>query len=667
MKKIAQLIVLMSSITIIVNAQWSNDPLLNNAISSASGEQAIPKVATSGNGTTFIAWFSNESGNYNVRLQQLDLFGYPLWEDGGLLVSNHPAMTWLTDWDMTVDQEDHAILTFQDIRNVDNDVFAYRISPNGDFLWGADGIELSTGPAFDAAPKVTITNSGNAVFAWQAEDVIIIQKISPEGEKLWGDDGITLSSTETYSWPQLLPVGTDDIILKYFEDSGPAWSPTRHVYAQRFDANGEAVWDNPAIVSNAGGISAWTQVFSFIHDGNDGFFIAWHDDRDNNMDASVFVQHVSAEGEILLGDDGTEASTQSGRENFYPFLVLPDDSEEIFVFWNEMDSDQNNRGIYGQKISSLGERLWTDHGKVFIEISSTNVFPFSASSSGENSIIFYENYSSVIDAGVSAMLIDTEGEFVWMEQSIELCSVQSEKVHSVASTFVSDQWIASWEDNRNGNKDIYAQNIQLDGSLGSLSSAAFIEIVPDTLFIDENIMDYYIYVINPSYSSYTIENIHHNSEYWIIEDLPDFPYTITPADTLTLYLPVYYVGSGNMGMGYVYDTLFVESSFETTTSIVAFNLDVIPGIGSVYNPGIKVFPNPGSQITFEIDNPDGLSGQLQILSSKGSLVWQKNFSGTLKTTWEGKSQTGKKLAPGLYFYQFITEKQMQKGKIVLTR
>ena len=56
-------------------AQWSTDPVENNAIALASGEEAIPKVATSETGTTYISWFSNVSGSYNVRLQKLDVFG----------------------------------------------------------------------------------------------------------------------------------------------------------------------------------------------------------------------------------------------------------------------------------------------------------------------------------------------------------------------------------------------------------------------------------------------------------------------------------------------------------------------------------------------------------------------------------------------------------------
>jgi hypothetical protein len=284
-------------------AQWSDDPLENTPIAVMAGEEVIPKIATSASGTSYVAWFSNEAGNYNVRLQKLDVYGVKMWGDDGLLVSNHQSMTWLTDWDMALDHEEHAILTFQDIRTGNNNIFAYRISPAGEFEWGANGLQLSnSATAFNVSPKVIVTDSNNVVIAWQADDAIIRQKISPAGQKLWGDDGITLSGPNTFSWPQLLAVGGDEVIMKYFEDSGVPWAPTRHVYAQRYDQSGNDVWANPAVISNAGGISAWTQIFSFIGDGNDGCVIAWHDDRDNNMLASVFVQQINASGQTVFSD-----------------------------------------------------------------------------------------------------------------------------------------------------------------------------------------------------------------------------------------------------------------------------------------------------------------------------------------------------------------------------
>ncbi|MCD4736355.1 MAG: hypothetical protein K8R53_09945, partial [Bacteroidales bacterium] len=430
MKIPAHLFCLLMLIPVFGFAQWSNDPSVNNPIALAPGEDAIPKIVTAQSGISYISWFSSENSNYNVRLQKLDVYGNELWVENGILISDHPSMSWLTDWDLAIDQLEYAIITFQDIRSGNNNINAYRISPAGVFSWGADGLELSNSTAFNASPKVTVTNSGNAVFAWQADNVIIMQKISPDGTKLWGSNGITLSSANTYSWPQLIPVGTDDVILKFFEDSGPIWAPTRHVFAQRYDSDGNPVWTQPAIISDAGGVSAWTQVFPFINDGNDGFYIAWHDDRDFNNLASIFVQHVSSAGLVLFTDDGVEASTMPNRNHFYAHLSLPPGSDDIFVFWNEMDANQNSRGIYGQKISSLGNRLWSDNGKPLIEISSTNVYPFAASESETDLIVFYEEYFTVMNAGIKAMHIDTDGIIIWDNN---LCTVQSEKVHPAAN------------------------------------------------------------------------------------------------------------------------------------------------------------------------------------------------------------------------------------------
>ncbi|MCF8368286.1 MAG: T9SS type A sorting domain-containing protein [Bacteroidales bacterium] len=657
MKTLLSILSLLFFLISSVNAQWPTDPGENLALSTNPGEQAIPKVATSENGVTYVSWFSNESGNYNVRLQKLDVFGNIQWDEGGILISDHPAMTWLTDWDMTVDQEDCAILTFQDIRNGDNDVFAYRISPEGLFLWGDDGIEMSTGPAFDVAPKVCVTTAGNAVFAWQADEVVILQKISPDGAKQWGGNGIVLTGSNTYSWPQLLAVGDDDVILKYFEDSGPVWAPTRHVFAQRFDNEGNMVWTEDAIVSNAGGISAWTQVFSMISDGNNGMFIAWYDDRDMNNLSSAFVQHISADGQVLLGDDGTEASTQLGRHHFYPYLALPEGSDEIFIFWNEMDGDQNNRGIYGQRINANGERLWTDNGKTFIEISAVNVYPFAASQSENELIVFYEEYSDALNASVKAMMLDKEGNFVWTNPQIALCTVFSEKVHTVASSFNSNQWIALWEDSRNGGKDIYGQNIQLDGTLGALPSQAEIEITPDTLFIEENGMVYYIYIDNVAFASYTADTVYANSDYWEFYNLPEFPITLGADDTLTLVIDIDYTGSGGSGVGYVYDTVFVHGEEEINTSLVAFNLDVIPGVKLPLNHTIKVYPNPAHEYIQITLRENLLLISAKLLNLEGQILYE----GVPKNNAIQVSRFNK----GVYILEVETKNQVFRRKVVV--
>ncbi len=449
--------------------QWSNDPAVNNPINTMSGEQAIPKIGTCPNGDSYIASFSSESGNYNVRMQRVNAQGIPQWATDGILISDNPQMSWLTDWDMTADGSNYAILTFQDIRNGgNNNVVAYRIAPDGSFTWGADGIALSNSTAFNAAPKVTVTSAGNAVFAWQADAVTIMQKVSPSGDLLWGPDGITLSqSGTTYSWPQLLPVGTDDIILKYFEDTGPSYSPTRHIYAQRYDADGDPVWSSPVEVESTGGMTAWTQVLPFINDGSDGFFIAWHDQRFGpSAPPKVYVQHINSSGQPVFTLNGVDVSSSSYMLNEAK-LALPQGSSDIYVFYDEIEpAYQNDWGISGQKISSSGAKLWGNNGIAIVPVTGTQIYIEEARNSPGDMVVFYEEYLDNVNIVLKATRISTSGSYVWSPSIADISTAVSSKVHPVVNEFQNNQWIMSWEDNRSGESDIYAQNIQLDGTLG---------------------------------------------------------------------------------------------------------------------------------------------------------------------------------------------------------
>ncbi len=468
MKKVFLLLSLLTVAGLTAKGQWSTNPAVNNIICNLAGEQAIPKVALCPNGDIYIGYFSMESGNYNVRLQRLDALGNILWTwaPNGLLISNQPQETWLTDWDMTADPANHAILVFNDIRNGNTNVYAYRISPAGAFVWGNNGIALSNTSAFNVAPKVIATNAGNMVVAWSADDVIRMQKINPAGTLQWTAGGITVSTANTASWPQLMPVGTDEFFMKYFNDSGAGWSPTRHVYAQRYNASGTGVWASPAVISNMGGISAWTQIFPFIPDGSGGFYIAWHDDRDNNMFASSFVQRISGSGQVLFTANGVEVSNLSNMNHFYPQLARPENGQEIFVFWNEINGNQNQWGIFGQKLSSAGQKLWGDQGMSFIPVSATNVNPLAGRNTPVDMVLFIEEYFNGTNGALKAMRIAPDGSFVWTPFLKPICTVNSQKIHTDISLFQNEQWILTWEDTRNGVTDIYAQNLSLQGTLG---------------------------------------------------------------------------------------------------------------------------------------------------------------------------------------------------------
>ncbi len=462
MKKTVLFTLLMAFAAMVSFSQWSDDPSENLKVVSLTGEQAVTKTVVGSDGSYYIGFFSMEGGNYNVRLQRLDSEGNRLWADEGLLISDHESMTWLTDWDMTVDHDNHAILTWQDIRSGgNNNVVAYRISPEGTFSWGSDGISLSDSDAFDVAPKVTITQSNHAVFAWQSNNDIIRQKISPEGVKQWGDWGITMSGTNRFTWPQLMPAGQDDVLMKFYEDSGPFNAPTRILKAQRFGSDGQPVWSSETIITDEGAIQAWHQILSFVPDGNDGFYIAWHDYALSGTQASAWIQHVDDSGEPQFTANGALLSNRINFNQFNPHIALPENSDDVYVFWTEVNGDQNQWGLYGQRLNALGEVKWSDAGKDIFAVGNVNYNLFrTLEAEGDLVIIYDQNYH------LYASRLNESGEFVWTEEQVLMTNASSGGTHPEATKLFNNQWVFAWEDGRSGTANVYAQNLFPDGSLG---------------------------------------------------------------------------------------------------------------------------------------------------------------------------------------------------------
>src|SRR5690349_14160635 len=109
-------------------AQWSPSAATNIAIADFNGDQAVPLIAASGDGSTWMAWFDQRGGTYAVYAQRLDPQGNETFVHGGLLVSNNPQSSSLQGWDMISDGAGGCVIAFTDTRNgPDLDVYAYRI------------------------------------------------------------------------------------------------------------------------------------------------------------------------------------------------------------------------------------------------------------------------------------------------------------------------------------------------------------------------------------------------------------------------------------------------------------------------------------------------------------------------------------------------------------
>ncbi len=453
-------------------AQWPESAADNLLICNHAGEQVLPKVAATSDGGCYICWWDHASGNYDVYLQRLNGEGVAQWQANGLLVSSHTQDTWLTDYDMTVDAEDHAIVLVNDIRaGADRDIYAYRISPAGAFVWGADGLAISTNDNFEPDPRVCVTNLGNIVVAWQEEtdagNVINVRKFSPAGTDLWTP--IMITSFYGVSIPRLAAAEDDGAILQYLVHRGSQYYSPKHIFAQHFDPSGSMMWsDTGAVVSDAGGLGPQMKP-EVMADGVGGAFSYWYDSHDANR-LHVYAQHILPNGSMDWTANGVQASLSGTEIQMNPYLAIVPGTGEIILAYQLANLDQSLWGVQGQKINAAGERQWGNNAMTFLALSQQQRFLTTAQPQVNGATIVYLEFfaGSGINTAVKAFRVDDAGGMVWPQSPRMMCSVNSEKGRLVTTVNNAGQVIAAWHDHRNDAGDIYLQNVNPDGSLGPL-------------------------------------------------------------------------------------------------------------------------------------------------------------------------------------------------------
>jgi len=472
-------------------SQWSNDPQANLLISGAAGEQALPKLANAKDQGTYICWFDNRSGNYAVYLQRLNSLGIPQLGEG-ILISNNPQSSSLVDYDMIADDSGNAIITFTDIRNGSIiNPFVYKISPEGNFLWGANGINLANDfNTFQPNPKLAKTTDNSIVVAWvfsSTPNKIALQKISSGGTKLWGTDPVYLSGagTENFTYPAMVTSDNNSVILLWSGYSGNFLNPANYkLYSQKYSTSGSVLWKDT--VYSLGNIQGFFTPKIFSDDINGALYV-WQDYRTSGTLASSYVQHYSSSGTRLFPLNGTESSTDGTFNKFDAWASYMPSTNETYLVWRQANGNQNLSGIFGQKFSSDGGRQWTDNGREFIPLGSNSYVNQVCFTYDTNIVyVFNESLFGSNNNLQKAFSSDRNGNIGWGGTIKNISNVLSPKSKAVANISAQGMTKIVWSDERNGNRDIFAQNINSNGTLGNTGVNVISYNQPEGFSLEQN-------------------------------------------------------------------------------------------------------------------------------------------------------------------------------------
>ena len=137
------------------------------------------------------------------------------------------------------------------------------------------------------------------------------------GRILWGPDGAAINDHDSTSFLyDMIEDGMGGAFVVYADDRGP----TRDIYAQHLDAEGNLLWtsDGAAVCPTDS-----SQIYSVLDtDGAGGIVVAWADKRTGEY--TVYAQRLDASGSTVWPSSGVNAcSHKCGRvailaDGFYP-------------------------------------------------------------------------------------------------------------------------------------------------------------------------------------------------------------------------------------------------------------------------------------------------------------------------------------------------------------
>jgi hypothetical protein len=522
---------------------------------------------------------------------------------------------------------------------------AQRINAAGAIQWAAGGVVICVGTVTDQAPESLVSDgNGGCIVTWNDwrntdGDDIYAQRLNASGEIQWALNGVVVCNAAAY---QLSTVITTD-------GSGGAiicWQDGRsnintEIYAQKINASGVIQWPVNGILVNSVTTGSFYQ--QIIPEAG-GAIISWTDKRNGNSDWNIYAQKINSTGVIQWAINGVAASLAAGNQNFSQLTT--DGAGGMICTWDEVQGVITNPEIYAQKINAGGAIQWGENGVAVCLMVNAQHYPeIAADGSGGAVITWHDHRINIQD--IYAQRLNAAGNVQWTSNGVAVSTAANGQIFPGIVNAVNGM-IISWEDWRNdvsGNRrDVFAQRINLDGTLGTSA-------VPVSLLNFEGKK------LNKNIQLHWQTSSELNSDYFSIERSNNGTQfaTIGKIDA---------AGNSNLAINYY----FIDSS---TGSINFYRLRQVDRDGKFsYSSIIKIesnasallytlSPNPAKDFIIISSGSNSEMLSISIYDELGRRVWQQSFRNSAHINISLHN-----LNKGLYFIRLYDGGTMEKIKFL---
>jgi FlgD Ig-like domain len=450
-------------------AAWPHDPNAGNLpVSTAVDDQIYPTTVSDGAGGAITTWYDHRSGtNYDIYAQRVSAAGLPMWTANGVAICVAASDQTLPT--IVSDGAGGAVITWQDLRSGNRDIYAQRVNAAGVTQWTANGVALCTAVNDQQYPNITSDGAAGAIVTWfdargGATNDIYAQRISAAGVALWTPNGVPLCTSPL---DQFSPVIASDqaggAIVTWWDNR----AGNSDIYAQRVNASGTALWA-------ANGVAVCTAVNnqqypSIASDGLGGAVIAWSDGR-NGGETDVYTQRLNSSGGGLWAPNGVAVCTASGNQD--NAVVCSDGAGGAIVSWLDLRSGFDY-DLYAQRVNASGYVQWAPNGFALSTGLGSQFLQTMMSDGAGGAIVTWMDKRNLSNYDIFAQRVNAAGTALWASNGAALCNALGDQGNPTIASDGAYGAIVCWHDNRNGaGNDIYAQRIDAFGYIGSAEPAS---------------------------------------------------------------------------------------------------------------------------------------------------------------------------------------------------
>jgi len=318
-------------------------------------EQVLPSVTMDSSGNFTVVWADDRSGDYDIYAQRLAADGTMI---GGNVLINDDDEGVSQYWPICAGNgAGDLIVTWTDERDGDHfnhDVYAQHYLSDGTAVGGNFRVNADAGGFNQAWSTAEMAENGDFIIAWPDERMgqydVFAQRYAASGQALGDNFRVHEDGGDVFhSSPSVSTDPAGNFVVSWTDGRADSCD----IYARRFTAAGVPVGDS--FMVNEGGDDLY-HVDSGIFVNDDGTFSVVWNDYGVGFPGEIFARSFTSDDLPVM--DMVRVNDDLGSENQIEPAIAMDSDENTIIAW--VDHRGGSNEIYAKRLSSDGSALGPD-------------------------------------------------------------------------------------------------------------------------------------------------------------------------------------------------------------------------------------------------------------------------------------------------------------------